>query len=240
VVDVSKSRLSDAVWTAFTEALRFIVVPLILIDLVTSHYPQLATAFMSQIDGFVLFFGGMIVAASTLEAVHRPGTYKRLLFGLSALVFVCMWLFVIFGGGLVEFSYGPYLVDFDLSKIVYIILGGVSLKAVLVYMTFSVHRRAEVERARKKRVEEAEAARAEADTVRKRRAAHSAPKAAFASFFPAEFEVTADDAVGYTSAPNAKDRAKGTKICEVCGAEAPTKDYVCKNCGSWFPADSVT
>lgn len=239
MVGLSKSRVSDAVWTAFTEALRFIVVPLILLDLVTSHYPQLATAFMSQIEGFVLFFGGMIVAASTLEAVHRPGTYKRLLFGLSALVFVCMWLFVVFGGGVAEFTYGPYFVRFDLTKIVYIILGGVSLKALLVYMTFSVNRRAEVERARKKRVEEAERARSEAAGAKKRKLAHAPLTMAFSTFSSAEFEVTADDSVGFTSAPNAKDRAKGTKICEVCGAEAPTKDYVCKNCGSWFAADSV-
>jgi hypothetical protein len=40
----SKGRLSDAVWTAFTEALAFVVVPLVLVDLVTSNYPQLATA----------------------------------------------------------------------------------------------------------------------------------------------------------------------------------------------------
>lgn len=236
---MSKSRFSDAVWTAFTEALRFIVVPLILLDLVTSHYPQLATAFMPEIEGFVVFFGGMIVAASTLESAHRAGTYKRLLFGLSALVFVCMWLFVIFGGGMAEFSYGPYFVRMDLTKIVYIILAGVSLKGVLVYMTFSAHRRAEVERARKKRAEEAERAREEAALVKRRRPAHAAPRAAFSDFSSAEFEVTADDEVGYTPAPNAKDAAKGMKICEVCGASAPTKDYVCKNCGSWFPADSV-
>ncbi|MCU0859901.1 MAG: hypothetical protein MUE55_04900 [Thermoplasmata archaeon] len=30
----SKGRLSDAVWTAFTEALRFVVVPYVLVDLV--------------------------------------------------------------------------------------------------------------------------------------------------------------------------------------------------------------
>src|SRR3989339_1251111 len=113
-----KGRLSDAVWTAFTEALRFIVVPLVLVDLVTSNYPQLSTAFMSEIGTFVMFFGGMIVASSTLEAIHRPGTYKRLLFGMCGLAFVGMGMFVIFGGGIAEFSYGPYFVRFDITKIV--------------------------------------------------------------------------------------------------------------------------
>lgn len=234
-----KSRLSDAVWTAFTEGLRFIVVPLILIDLVTSHYPQLATAFMSQIEAFVLFFGGMIVASSTLEAVHRPGTYKRLLFGLCALIFVGMWLFVIFGGGVAEFSYGPYFVRFDMTKIVYIVLGGISLKALLVYMTFSTNRRAEIERAKKRRVEEADKLRIQAAKVRRAKATAVMAPHAFESLMSAEFEVTADSDIGYTPAPYAKDLPTGMKICEVCGAKSPTKDYVCKNCGAWFPRDSV-
>lgn len=234
-----KNRISDAVWTAFTEALRFIVVPLVLVDLVTSHYPQLATAFMSEIQAFVLFFGGMIVASSTLEAIHRPGTYKRLLFGLCALVFVGMWLFIIFGGGVAEFSYGPYFVRFDMTKIVYIVLGGISLKALLIYMTFSVNRRAEIERARKKRVEETGRLRKQAAAARKGKAMRSATPLAFESLSSAAFDVTADDAVGYTPSPYIKDLPTGMKVCEICGAQSPTKDYVCKNCGSWFPRDSV-
>lgn len=231
-------RLSDAVWTAFSETLRFVIVPLVLVDLVTSNYPQLATAFMDSIELYVVFFGGMIVASSTMEAAHRPGTYKRLLFGLVALVFVAVWLFVVFGGGVAEFTYGPYFVRFDMTKIVYIVMAGVSLKALLVAMTFTSGRRAELERARKRRVEEAERRRSQ--TARAKKAQRMpARAAAFESLRSADFEVTADDEVGYTSAPHLKDLPKGFKICEVCGAQSPTKDYVCKNCGSWFPPDSV-
>ena len=234
-----KGRLSDAVWTAFTEALRFIVVPLVLVDLVTSNYPQLSTAFMSEIGTFVMFFGGMIVASSTLEAIHRPGTYKRLLFGMCGLAFVGMWMFVIFGGGIAEFSYGPYFVRFDITKIVYIVLAGISLKALLVYMTFSVNRRAEVERARKRRVDDAEKMRQQARNAKKMKAARAATTLSFERMSSAEFDVTADDDIGYTPSAYVKDLPTGVKICEVCGAQSPTKDYVCKNCGSWFPRDSV-
>jgi len=235
----SKGRLSDAVWTAFTEALRFIVVPLVLVDLVTSNYPQLSTAFMPQIGTFVLFFGGMIVASSTLEAIHRPGTYKRLLFGMCGLTFVGMWLFIIFGGGIAEFSYGPYFVRFDITKIVYIVLAGISLKALLVYMTFSVNRRAEVARVRKRRVEDADRLRLQARNAKRAKAARAAASLSFERMSSAAFDVTADDAVGYTPAPHVKDLPTGMKICEICGAQSPAKDYVCKNCGSWFPRDSV-
>lgn len=236
----SKGRASDAVWTAFTESLRFVIVPLILIDLVTSTYPQLATAFMPRIEMFVLFFGGMIIASSTLEAVHRPGTYKRLLFGLCALMFVCMWLFIVFGGGVAEFTYGPYFIRFDMTNIVYIILFGISLKGLLIYMTFSANRRAETERMRKRRVEDAEKGRAKAAAAPKKARPGTSPRTmAFEDLSSGEFDVTADDFVGYTPAPFAKDLPQGMKVCEVCGAQSPTKVYVCKNCGSWFPSDTV-
>jgi len=237
----SKSRLSEAVWTGFTESLRFIVVPIILVDLVTSNYPGLETAFIDNLEMFIMFFGGMIVASGVLEVTHRPGTYKRLLFGLTALIFVGMWLFVVFGGGIAEFAYGPYFVSFDMSKIVYIILIGLSLKSVLVVMTFSNSRREEIERARKRRLELAQKQRA-AVAANKRAQAAAAARAApmvFHELDSAEFDVTADDDVGYTPAPYMKDLPKGMKICEVCGAQSPTKFYVCRNCGAWFPNDSV-
>ncbi len=210
------------------------MIPLVLIDLITDNYPQLATAFMPDIKMYVLFFGGMIVASSTIEVAHRPGTYIRVLFGLSAIAFVCLWFFVVFGGGVAEVTYGPYFVRFDMSKIVLIVLFGLSLKALLVLSTFGDFRAAEREQARKKRLEK----------VEKRALASKPPPhprpgpSRFASMSRAEFEVTADDDVDHASSMPPRPVAKGMKVCEVCGAEAPVKDYVCRNCGEWFPSES--
>lgn len=234
-----RTRFSDAVWTAFTEAIRFVVVPLVLIDLVTSRYPQLTTAFIDNIGLYVMSIGGMITASSTLEAVNRPGTYKRLLFGIAALALVCIWIFVIFGGGVAEVvDYGPYdSIRLDMSKIVYIVLVGVSLKGLLVFQTFAVGRKHEEQQARQRRAE-----------LAKRRAAEAKPKPAprtsrsdayFSKFSKVEFEVTADDSVGFSELPAKKAPSPGMKRCEVCGTEAPTKDYVCRSCGAWFPRESV-
>jgi hypothetical protein len=210
------------------------VIPLVLVDLITDNYPQLATAFMSDIKMYVMFFGGMIVASSTLEAAHRPGTYTRMVFGLSAIAFVCLWFFVVFGGGIAEITYGPYFVRFDMSKIVYIIIFGLSLKSLLVVSTFGDFKGAERERARKKRLEQAE---------QKARGSRPLPTprprpSSFASFKRTEFEVTADDDVDHATEMPSRPVAKGMKVCEVCGAEAPVKDYVCRNCGEWFHSDS--
>ena len=227
-------------WTAFTETLRFIVVPLVLVDLVTSHYPQLATAFLDNINSYIIFFGGMIVASSTLEAINRPGTYKRMLFGLTALAFLCLWIFVIFGGGVAEVKFGPYFIRFDMSKIVYIILLGVSLKGLLVVSTFTAGRKFEEQRARKRRLERVKARRVPETTVQPRPHPHQTkPVFMFANFEKTEFEVTADDLVGYAPSPPERPVPKGMKVCEICGVNAPTKDYVCRNCGAWFPRESV-
>lgn len=188
---------------------------------------------MPQIRMFVLFFGGMVVASSTLEAAHRPGTYTRMVFGLSAIAFVCLWFFVVFGGGIAEFTYGPYFVRFDMSMIIYIVIIGLSLKGLLVVSTFSDFRDHERERARKKRLEQVE------KKARTRPLPTPQPRSSsFASMRSAEFDVTADDDIEHARSMPARPVADGMKVCEICGAEAPVKDYVCRNCGEWFLSDS--
>ena len=234
-----RSRLSDSVWTAFTETIRFIVVPIVLVDLINTSYPALSTAFMPDIVQYIMFFGGMITAASTLEAANKPGTFKRLLFGLSALAFVCLWLFVILGGGVATFEYGPYFVRFDMSKIVLIMLFGISLKGLLVVSTYTSHKSYLEEKERHQKAEmraarEHEAARK--SLVAKQRT--SGPTLSRMS--KVAFQVTGDDSVGYSSGEPASkqqhrhERTLASKTCPVCGAKASPKESMCKNCGAWF------
>lgn len=248
-----RSRLSDAVWTAFTEAIRFVVVPLVLIDLVTTNYPLLTTPFLPYIRQYVLFFGGMIVAASMLEAINRPGTFKRLLFGLGALAFLCMWLFVVFGGGVAEFTYGPYHVRFDLTKLVYIMLVGISLKGLLVIETYRTHKRLLAEEAAQKRKEELEIKRA---ATRARKAARADIRSpSLSSMSKVAYEVTPDSSVGYAPPPPPpgldQEQAAAPpppppepevpvryKTCPICGERAKSTDYICQNCGAWFSRES--
>jgi len=227
-----RTPTADAIWTAFTEGIRFIAVPLVLLDLVTSHYPQLTTAFLPDIEMYVCFIGGMIVASSTLESYHRPGTYKRMLFGLSALAFVCLWMFAIFGGGVAEFSYPPYLVSFDMSKVVYIILIGLSLKGLLVVQTFSTYRASELARERKAADERAAARR----KLTRQSASRSSPSAAFASYRRMEFSVTPDDEVGFAERLPTARLGPGQMACPICGHVCPVESHVCENCGAWLKA----
>lgn len=243
-----KSRLSDAVWTAFTETLRFIVVPLVLLNLVTTNYPLLTTPFMGSIAEYVTFYGGMIVAASTLEAMNKPGTYKRLLFGLSALAFVCMWMFVVFGGGIAEFTYGPYHVRFDITTILYIMLVGISLKGLLVAQAFSSNRHLIQEEVHEKALEAAGERKVAAKARRPARVRATDPS--FSSLSKVAFEVTSDDSVGYSPppppppspAPSTR-TAKGglvvrSKVCPVCGERVPGDASECPACGAWFSKES--
>lgn len=234
-----RSRASDAIWTAFTETIRFIVVPYVLVDLVTTNFPDLDTAFMPAIKLYILFFGVMIASASTLEAVNRPGTFKRMLFGLSNLAFICLWLFVVFGGGIANFRYGPYFVEFDMSKIVYIMLFGVSLKALLVMDTYGVNRHLikEEEKPEKLRVAKRRVvARKQAEARR------SASEPSFSHMAKVQYRVTPDDEVGSSqgvsdpleaSAPTAN-VTQPAKECPICGEPTRPTDTVCKSCGAWI------
>lgn len=235
-----RGRLSDATWTAFTDTLRFVVVPLVLVDLVTKSYPELTTAFMPDIKLYIIFFGGMITAASTLEVSNKPGTWKRLLFGLTAVAFVCMWLFIALGGGIAQFTYGPYFVRFDMSKIVYIMLFGVSLKGLLVYSTFSTHKHYLDDQERRRKEERA----AERAPARARPLPRSKPSGpAFSTMSKMAFEVSHDDSVGYAPLPPPESkpfqRVLAFKECPICGAKASPKEMTCKHCGAWFPKDTI-
>lgn len=198
---------------------------------------------MADIEMYIMVFGGMIVAASTLEAAYRPGSFHRLLFGLSAIAMLCLWVFVIFGGGVAEVSYGPYFVRFDITKIVYIIMFGISLKALLVIQTYSVSRKAEEQRAREQRASLAkkriELAQVQSKTRPRPKPVHAEAVKSFSDFSKAEYEVTADDLVGYSPLKVSTPLPEGMKECEICGTRAPVKDYVCKNCGAWFPSDTI-
>ncbi len=223
-------RISDATWTAFTECIRFIVVPTVLVSLITTSYPDLKTAFTPDLEAYIIFFGFMIVAASTLEAINRPGTHKRLLFGLTCIAFICLWTFVIFGGGEASFSYGPYSVRFDMSKIVYIILVGLSLKGLLVIQTFYDFRAQAQEEDRKHELEEREAAKPL--VTRQRTPRISVP--GFAAFSRLSFQVTPDDSVGYVPPPPPPRDEPEFKECPVCGVKASMYERTCKHCGAWF------
>jgi len=225
---MTRSRISDATWTAFTESIRFVVVPIMLVNLVMTNYPSLKTAFMPNLATYVLIIGGLIVCASTLECANRPGTYKRLLFGLSAVTFVCFWTFVLFGGGVAEFSYFPYYVRFDMSKILYIVLIGIALKALLVVQTFTSNKHLVVEEHVRRKSERA------ALSAPKPRPASRAPS--FSSLSKAAFRVTGDDEVGYEPPPPPPPKVAvlDYKECPVCGVKASLRETTCKHCGAWF------
>lgn len=235
-----ETRVSSAIWTAFTETIRFIVVPYVLVDLVTRSFPDLDTAFMPQIRLYIIFFGVMIVSASTLEAVNRPGTFKRMLFGLSNLAFICLWLFVVFGGGVANFRWGPYFVEFDMSKIVYIMLFGVSLKALLVMDTYSVHSHTirEEEKLERLRLEKRRTSSARRQAVARR----SAYGPDFSSMSKVQYRVTPDEEVGSSAGtaehpaepPPEAEEAQPMAECPICGEPARSTDTVCKSCGAWI------
>lgn len=219
---MARSRISDTVWTLFTETIRFIVVPLVLIDLVKTNWPGLSTAFLGDIVPLTLGFGALIVSASTLEVANKPGTFKRMFFGISALAFLALWLFIVFGGGIATFTYLPYTVTFDMSKIVYIMLIGLSLKALLIYRTYTDNKHLIAD--------ETKAA------PPPRRPVRRTASSEFGSMSRVAYQVTPDDDVGYSSErpPIDYPSSQAPGKCPVCGNEVRPGDRSCPYCGAWL------
>ncbi len=216
-----RSRVSDTVWTLFTETIRFIIVPIVLIDLVRTNWPQLSTAFLGDIVPLTLGFGALIVAASTMEVANKPGTFKRMFFGLSSLAFLALWLFVIFGGGIAAFTYYPYSFRFDMSKIVYIMLIGISLKALLIHRTYADNKHLiKVEKP--------------PESPKKRQPRRASSE--FGSMSSMAYQVTSDDDVGYSSArpPIESPESQAVGRCPVCNNEVRPGDRACPYCGAWL------
>lgn len=229
-----RSRISDSVWTFFTETIRFIVVPLVLIDLVKTNWPNLTTAFLGNIVEYTLCFGGLIVAASTLEVMNRPGTFKRMFFGLSGLAFLCLWLFVIFGGGIASFTLFPYVVKFDMSKIVYIMLVGIALRSLLVVRVYSDNKHLITDEKEKKASFALFRAAEPKPPLRKPLTRRTATPA-FGSMSRVAYEVTGDDGVGSAVQPRPPlAPGEDTGACPVCGAPVGPKDPMCSSCGAWL------
>jgi len=217
-----RSRIADSVWTLFTETIRFIVVPIVLIDLVRTNWPQLSTAFLGNIVEYTLAFGGLIVAASTLEVMNRPGTFKRMFFGLTSLAFLCLWLFVVFGGGIASFSYYPYFVRFDMTKIVYIMLIGLALRGLLVVRVYSDNKHLITDAKEKK-------------PAAKKPVTRRTASPAFGSMSRVAYEVTGDEGVGSAVKPRPPlAPGEDTGACPVCGAPIGPKDAMCGSCGAWL------
>ncbi len=222
---MARSRISDTVWTLFTETIRFIVVPIVLIDLVKTNWPQLSTAFFGDIVPLTLGFGVLIVATSTLEVANKPGTFKRMFFGISSLAFLALWLFVVFGGGIASFTYYPYQFRFDMSKIVYIMLIGISLKALLTFRTYSDNRHLVAE----------ERKRLPPPPPPPPRRRTTSPE--FGTMSRVAYQVTSDDDIGYSSAkPPIEDELHPGAMgkCPVCGNEVESEERSCPSCGAWL------
>jgi len=121
----------------FSEAIRFIVIPLvilyILIDyLAQSHYAILLTGQeTNRIATEVIVFGIVIAILAAAEAFLPRGTKMRMVFGILAIGTLCLWFWIILSSQLIRFSIGQWNLSLNITGIVTLMVSVIALKMLI-------------------------------------------------------------------------------------------------------------
>lgn len=216
-----KRRRIAVTITFFAEAIRFIIIPLILLMLVLSQFPLLTPDMAARIPRSLILFGGMVALFSAMEAYFPKGTYLKMIFGLLSVATLCGWFWSIFNGEELTFPYGRANIAINIVDLMLVIIAAISLKGLLHVTSFMA---ASEENRRR-----------EATLVRKReeRAATRARK----------FEVIPDNDVHESGflhwyheieleePPPPEDMLT---TCPVCFREVQDTEKICPDCGAWL------
>jgi len=214
-----KRRQMAASISFFSEAIRFIIIPLVLIELVINQFPLLTPEMSVRIANNLILFGGLVAIFSGLEAYFQRGTKIKMLFGLLSITTLCVWFWAIFSGGGLSFPYGPLNILIDASALVLLIIFAISLKGLHHIFRYLIAR------------EELKQEEAKEQAIREKR---RVPMRA----------VVADDAIHEPSflywyhEPEPPHPATYSRRCPVCLCGVSTEDRICPDCGAWIRDES--
>lgn len=208
----------------FSEAVRFIIIPLILVELVLGQFPIFTPQMADRIAGNIIIFGGFVALFSALEAYFPKHSPLKMLFGILSIATLCVWFWSIFSGDRLEFTYSAVTISIDVQGIVLLIIIAISLKALLYIFRYFISVKAkklEEEKARR------QAERKYMDLMR-------------------EPEIMADDVIHEASflywaggddlePPPPEDAAPS---CPICLRELPEGRNECPECGAWVKRSS--
>jgi len=204
----------------FSEAVRFIIIPLILIELVLGEFPIFTPEMADRIAGNLIVFGGFVALFSALEAYFPRHSPLKMLFGILSIATLCVWFWSIFSGERLEFTYSAVTISIDVQGIVLLIIIAISLKALLYIFRYFISIKAKKlndEKARR------QAERQYIDLLR-------------------EPEVMGDDDIHEASflywsggddlePPPPEDISP---VCPICFRELPDGLLECPDCGAWI------
>lgn len=223
IEDKNEKRRRFAAGIAFlSEAFRFVIIPLILIELVIGQFPLLTPEMAANLATNLIIFGGLVALFSAFEAYFPPGTFLKMLFGLLSIATLCAWFWAIFAGGEITFPYGPANISIDVVNLVLVIVAAISLKGVLHVMRFMLARKEKIERE----------ARAE-----KKRMSLERKRWAVPAFLPDD-DIQEPTFLHWRTKPEEppphEEPFEQEARCPVCNVELSEDQEECDNCGAWI------
>jgi len=221
--DGEMRRRIHATIAFFSEAVRFVIIPLILLELIMGNFPLITPAMASRIARNLIIFGGLTALFSSLEAYFPRGSWLKMFFGILSIATLCTWFWAIFEGREISFSYGPVFIEIDVVDLVLLIIIAISLKGMLHVLKFLIASREQ--RAR----EEAE--------ERKRREEVPYIPITGPVVLP-DNEVHEPEFLHWYSKPEPPPPESDTVSCPICFKELNPNVKICPDCGAWLRSAS--
>lgn len=206
----TKTHTVAAVIAFFSEIIRFIVIPLVLLNVLIGAYPLLSHETVTQMASGLMVFGALVAIFVAMETYFPKGSVLKFIFGVLAIATLCLWFWYLLNSGSIRFSMGALQVAINITGLAFVILAAVAIKGLLPLAQFFVYR-GDLRRAK--------VAVASADApVQKAQATTVSPP----SVAPSSAE---------EEPPPPEDF---TVTCPICKWRIPATDDVCPKCGAWI------
>ena len=215
-IAMDKKHSVAATIAFFSELIRFVIIPLILIGVIMSYYPLLSQETASWLSSHLLVIGAFVALFIAMETYFPRGSWLKLTFGIFAVATLCVWFWFLLDTGSIVFPFGPLSISIDIIGLMIVILFAVALKGLLPVAQFIVAR-GEMKRKR---------------TASASESGESSPGPAPAPDPVAPTPSTPPSISSTEEEPPPPDDFLVS--CPVCHSKISASKDVCPNCGAWI------
>ncbi|MBM4237489.1 MAG: hypothetical protein FJ151_03280 [Euryarchaeota archaeon] len=125
-----EGKVGKGTIAAILAAVKYLVVPLIIIGIVTSILAEFAGEIIGDIRNAVIILGIPIVVFSFFRGFYPKGSRPRLVFALVAVAFVCLWIFFVLRGGQFGIDAEAVALNLDIFPLVMLFILAAALAGV--------------------------------------------------------------------------------------------------------------
>jgi hypothetical protein len=212
-IAMDKKHSVAATIAFFSELIRFVIIPLILIDVIMSYYPLLSQETATWLASHLLVIGAFVAVFVAMETYFPRGSWLKLTFGIFAVATLCVWFWFLLDTGSIKFPFGPLSISINIIGLAIVILIAVALKGLLPVAQFIVAREEMKQKGK-------------ASATAEEPASGSVPAPVSPSLFAPPTSSSTEE-----EPPPPDDFLVS---CPVCKSKIPASKDVCPNCGAWI------